>query len=78
MTMRSTVVHIIVDDGAFVLGIVEEGRHLRTNHGVHGVIRAEHHDVIGLDIGIDKLQLVMRMIFIEDVFRIVILIEERQ
>ena len=58
--------------------IVEQAYNLRTYHGVDGIERAEKYDVIGLDIRIDKVELVVRMILVENVFGIVVIIEEGQ
>ena len=74
--MRRTEVNIVVNDSSIVLGMIEESRHLRTNHRIHSIVGAKHHNVIRLDVGINEIQLVMRMILIEDVFRIVLLVEK--
>ena len=56
--------------------VVQQSDDLRTNDGVDGKERAEDDNVVGLDVGIDKVELIMRMIFIENVLRIVVVIEE--
>ena len=76
--VRVAIVDIIIDDGAMGARIVEQTYDLRADHGVYGIEGAEKHDVIGLDVGIDEVELIVRMIFIEDVFGIVVLIEESQ
>ena len=78
MLMRGTEIYIIIDDSPSVLGMVEESRHLRTDDRIDSIIRAKHHNVIGLDVGIDKLQLVARVILIEDILRIVLFVQEYQ
>ena len=58
--------------------IIEEAHHLRPNDGVNGIVGTEKHNVVGLYVGEGKLQSVVGMVFIKDVFRIVLFVEERQ
>ena len=76
--MRRTEVHVVVEDGAVRLGIVEEAMHLRTDHGVHGIIRAKDHHVVLVDLRIVEVQAVLGMVLIEDILGIVALVEECQ
>jgi len=69
-------VDVVVDDGTVVSGIVEQSDDLRTNHGIDGKKRSEDHDVIGMDVGIDKIELVVRMIFVEDIVCVVVVVEK--
>ena len=78
VAMRSTVVHIVVEDGSLLVSILQECQHLGTNHGIDGIERAKHHHIIRLDIRCDKLQTIMGMVLVEDILRIVVVIEERQ
>ena len=76
--MRSTEVDVIIEDGSMLLGILQKACHLWTNHWVEGEEGAEEHDVVRLDVGSGKLQLIVRMILVEDVVGIVVVIEESQ
>ena len=71
-------VDIVVDDGTVVARIVEQSDDLRTDDRVDGKERAEDDDVVGLDVGIDKVELVVRVVFIEDVLRVVVVVEESE
>lgn len=74
--MRSTEIHVVIEDGSTTLGVFQEASHLRTNHRIQGEERTEEYDVACIDFGSSKLQLVVRMILVEDVVSIVVLIEE--
>ena len=74
--MRGTEVYVVVDDGTLFTGIFKETLHLGTYDGIDGIIGAEHHDVVGLDVRIDHVQTVVGMILIEDVLCIILLVEE--
>jgi len=76
--MGSAEVHVVVDDGPFLSGILKEALHLRTDHGIHGIVRAEHHDVVSLYLWEHEVQTVVGVVLIEDVLRVVILVEEGQ
>ena len=78
VTVGGAVVDVVVEDGATLLGIFEEGLHLRTHHGVDGEVGAEEHHIVGLDIGVGEVQTVVRVVLIEDVFGVVLFVEEGQ
>lgn len=78
VAMRGAEVHVIVDDGPMAAGMVEQPTHLRAQRRVHGIIGAEEHDVVGLDVGVAEVELVVGLVAVEDVLRIVVLVEERQ
>ena len=59
-------------------GVLQQSHDLRSDDGVDGIERAEQHDVVGLDVGVNKVELVVGMVLIEDVFGVVALIEKRQ
>lgn len=76
--MGRSEVDIIVDDRPTTTGIVEKTLHLWTDDGVQGIVGAEEYDVVGIDLRINEVQLVTGMVFIEDVFSIVAVVEESQ
>ena len=76
--MRWAEVHIIIENGSLLTGIVQKTLHLRTDYRIDGIIGTEHHDVVFLHVGHHEVQLVVGMILVEQVFRIVLLVEERQ
>ena len=78
VTVTGTEVHIVVENGATLLGILQKTVHLRTDDGIDGIERAVHHNIVGLHVGIDEVQLVVRMVLIENVVGIVVLIEKGQ
>ena len=78
MLMRRAEVYIIIEDGATTFGVLQKTSHLRTNHRIQSEERTEEHDVVRIDFGSGKLQLVVRMILVENVVSIVVLVEERQ
>ena len=57
-------------------GIVQESINLRADDRVQCEIAAIQHDVVRLYVRIDIVDAVVGMVFIENVFRIVLLIEE--
>ena len=59
-------------------GIVEEAVNLRADDRVHRIERTEHHDIIRLHIRVGKVELIVRMILVEQILRIVVLIKKRQ
>ena len=61
-----------------VVGIFQKSSHLRSDNRIYGEERAEDHDVVAVDFGINKLQLVVWMVFVEYVVGIVVLVEESQ
>ena len=76
--MRGSEIDIVVQDGPLVACILQEALHLRTNHGIDRIEGPEHHHIIGLHIGIGKVELVVRMVFIEHIVGIIVLIEKSQ
>ena len=76
--MRRTEVHVVIENGSLLAGIVQKALHLRTNHRIDGIIGTEHHDVVGLHVGCHEVEPVVGMVLVEQVFRIVLLVEERQ
>ena len=76
--VRGSEVHVVVQNGTLRAGILQESHHLRPYDGVHGVVRAEEHHVVGIHRGVGELQPVVRMVFIEEVLGIVVLVEEGQ
>ena len=66
--VRRAEVDIIIDDSSMGTGIVEEPYNLWTDDGVDGVEGAKNDDVVRMDVRIDKVELVMGMVFIRDVF----------
>ena len=76
--MRHAIIHVIIDYRPVGTGIIEQPRNLRPYHRVHREERAKQHDVTGLDVGIDEVELVVRVVFIEDVLSIVVVVEKRQ
>ena len=78
MLMRSTEVDIIIEDGSTLMGIVQKFLYLWTNDGVQRIIAAKKYDVVFVDFRITKVQTVVGMVFIENVFCIVLLVEESQ
>ena len=59
-------------------GMVEKAKHLWAYHGIDGIVGAKHHDVVGVDLRIDEVELVVAMVFVEEVFGIIVLVEEGQ
>ena len=59
-------------------GIIEQAHNLRPYHGVHGKERTKKHDVIGMYVGIDEVELVVGVVFIEDVLSVVVVVEKRE
>lgn len=76
--VRRAEVDIVIDDSSMGTGIVEEPYNLWTDDGVDGVEGAKDDDVVRMDVRIDKVELVVGMILIEDVLGIVVFIEESQ
>ena len=76
--MGGAEVHIVVEDGPVVAGILQETLHLLTNHRIDGIVGAEHHNVVRLYLRKNEVQTVVGMILIEDVLRIVLFIKKRQ
>ena len=61
-----------------VVGIVEQAHHLRPHGRVDGKKRTHDDNIVGLNVRIDKVYMVMGMVFVEEVFGIVVLIEESE
>ena len=59
-------------------GIVQKALYLRTDNGVYGIIRTEKHDVVFINLRKCKVQPVVGMVFVEDVVRIVLLVQKSQ
>ena len=78
VAMGSAEVDIIVEDGPLLAGIVEETVHLWTDDGVQGKVAAEEHDVVGTHLRIAVVDTVFLVVFVENVFGIVLLVEESQ
>ena len=78
MLMSWSKIDIVVDDGTMIAGIVKQSDHLRSDHGVDGIVRTEDNDIVWLDIGEGKIELVVRVIFVKKVLRIVLLVEKSQ
>lgn len=78
MLMGSPVVDIVVEYGAVLLGILQEAFHLRTYHGIDSKIGTEEYHIVLVNLGIDKFQLVVGMVLVEDIVSIVVLVEKRQ
>ena len=76
--MGSTVVHVIIEDGTMLLGIVQKTHHLRTYHRIDGEKRTKDYHVIRLHFGIYKVKLVVEMVFIKNILGIVLFIEKGQ
>ena len=76
--VRRAEVHVVIQDGPFLSRIVQKALHLRADHRIDCKIGTEHHDVILLHVGHHEVQLVVRMILIEQIFRVVLLVEEGQ
>ena len=76
--MAGAIVQVVVENGSVLVGIVEKSGHLRAYYGVDGKKRAEDHHVVGVHFGIHKIELIMGMIFVEQVFSVVLLVEESQ
>ena len=74
VAVGGTEVNVVVYYRSVVLGIFKKSRHLRADHGIDGIERAEHHNIVRLDIGIDEVELVVRVVLIEDVFRVIVLV----
>ena len=60
------------------MGIVQKALHLPADNRVQSIIRAKQHDVIRLDVRIDKIETVVRMILIKDIVGIITLVQESQ
>ena len=76
--MGGAEIHVVVKDGPVVAGIFQESLHLLTNHRIDGIVGAEHHNVVRLYLRKNEVQAVVGMILIEDVLRVVLLVEKRQ
>ena len=76
--MRGTEIHVIIQDSTPIMGIFQKGEYLWTNHRIHRIKRAEHYDIISLNIREVEVEPIVRMILIEDILRIVLLIQESQ
>ena len=71
-------VHVVVENGSVALRIVKECSHLRPYYRVEGEERAEEHYVVGIYLGISKLQLVVGMVLVKDVVGIVVVVKKSQ
>ena len=60
------------------LGVFQETSHLRTYDGVDSIERTEHHYIVFVYFWIGKVELVVGMVFIEDIFRVVFVVEKSQ
>ena len=76
--MRGAEVHVVVEDGPLIVGILQESLYLLADDRIDGIVGAEHYDVIRLYLRQDEVQTVVGMILIEDVLCVVVLVEERQ
>jgi hypothetical protein len=74
--MRRAEVHVVIEYRPTLMRIFQKTVHLRTNHRIHRIERAIHHDIVRLDFRKYKIDLVVRMILIEDVFGIILFIQE--
>ena len=74
--MRGAEVHIVVEDGSLSTGMLLKSPHLIAYDRIHGIVRSEHYHIIGLNVGIGELKMIMGMVLIEDILRIVPVIEE--
>ena len=76
--MRAAEIDVIIDERTASAGIVKKLGHLRTQHGIEREIRTEHHHVIGRDVGKHDVEPLRRIVFVEEVVRLVVLVEESQ
>ena len=73
-----TVIDVVVKNCASFVGIFQEVGHLWTHDGIDREERTEHDDVVGIDLGVYKLQSIMGMIFVKEVVGVVLFIEKSQ
>ena len=78
MLVRGTEVHIVVQYGAPLLGIVQKSLYLRAYDRIQRIVRAIKYDIISVYLGESKVQTVIGVVLIEYVLCIVPLIQERQ
>ena len=74
--MGSTEVDIIIEDSPMLTGIIQKTIYLWSNHGIQSEITTKKHDIIGMNVWIGILDTVTVMILVEDIFRIVLLIQK--
>ena len=76
MLVRGTEVDIIIEDGSSLVSIFQESLHLRTNDRVQCIVRSEHYQIVSLYARIGKVKSILGMILIEDIFSIILVVEE--
>ena len=76
--MGRTEIGVVVDDGMHVVCAFQQFRYLVAQYGVQGIIRPYYNDVVLLNLRILYIQALFGIIFIEDVFRIAPVVEERE
>ena len=76
--MSLTEIHIVVDDGTHLTGLVKQLLYFVTQLGCNGVERTEHDDVITRHFRHFHIQTKIGIILIENILRIVLLVQESQ
>lgn len=76
--VRGAEVDVVVEYGAAAAGILYERNHLGAYHGVDGIERAEHHHVVGAHVGVGEVELVVGVVFVENVLGAVVVAKEGQ
>ena len=61
-----------------IVGILQESCCLWTHHGIDGKERAKEHDIVRVYLWINKFQLVVWVILVEDIVGIVVFVKESQ
>ena len=78
MLVGGAEVHVVVEYGTMLVGMLQESQHLWTNDRIQRIVAAEYHDVVLVHGWVVEVQPVLRMVFVEHVFRIVLFVEECQ
>ena len=78
VAMGRAVVHVVVENGAALVGIGQELPDLLAHNGVDGIERTEEHHVVGVDLRALKVELVTVVVFVEHVLGIVLVVEKSQ
>ena len=71
--MRWAKINVVVEDSSTVAGIVEQSGHLAAHGRVDREIRAEHHNVVGLDVRVRVVLVFYLAVFIKEVLGITLI-----
>lgn len=76
--MRTAEVHIVINNGSRLMCLVEQLLYLVAQHRCNGKIRTNHDDIVSRHVGHIHIQSLTGIIFIEDIFGIIVFIQKSQ